>query len=177
MSSNNRKVEEELINDNTIVDVQEKNEKNSSLRRQILITSLGLLSLNKSSACWAASGSGAGLAAPPVIPSPVKPTGEMAKVCNVVALGREDVCLDPKLLPSMYDKVLIERAVNSLDDDNIVLKKVLQSVADADWEQCEKQLNILSSSFSVSKKVKNACKNEDGPTAAKIVLDLAKKYK
>ena len=50
-------------------------------------------------------GESAKQAPPAFLPSPFYPTGEMAKTCEVVALGREDVCLTPKKLLSAYEKM------------------------------------------------------------------------
>ena len=58
-------------------------------------------------------GQGATLALPGLVPSPIRPTGPMAETCNVVALGREDVCLEPKLLMTAYDKLQLEKALAS----------------------------------------------------------------
>ena len=45
---------------------------------------------------YAEYGQGAGVALPALLPSPIRPTGPMADTCEVVALGREDVCLEFK---------------------------------------------------------------------------------
>ena len=50
-------------------------------------------------------GQGANVAAPAFLPSPIRPTGEMAKTCEVVALGRDDVCLEFKKLLTSYDEL------------------------------------------------------------------------
>lgn len=48
-------------------------------------------------------GEGARQAPPALVPSPFYPTGKMAETCEVVALGREDVCLKPKKLLTAYE--------------------------------------------------------------------------
>jgi len=40
----------------------------------------------------------------------------MAETCEVVALGREDVCLEPKKLLSVYDALQLEKASATLDE-------------------------------------------------------------
>ncbi|KAL1526737.1 hypothetical protein AB1Y20_015433 [Prymnesium parvum] len=80
-------------------------------RRFVLGSALGFAALPASpDAAHAEYGQAANQRPPALIPSPFVPTGEMAKTCNVVALGREDVCLEPKLLMSAYDKLLLEKA-------------------------------------------------------------------
>ena len=55
-------------------------------------------------------------AVPAMVPSPIRPTGAMAETCDVVALGREDVCLEPKKLISSYEAMQLSRASEALAD-------------------------------------------------------------
>lgn len=61
-------------------------------------------------------GEGANQKLPALLPSPIRPTGTMAETCEVVALGREDVCLEPKKLLSVYDALQLEKASATLDE-------------------------------------------------------------
>ena len=61
-------------------------------------------------------GEGAKQAPPALIPSPFRPTGEIAATCEVVALGREDVCLEPKKLLSSYDNMQLEKARDTTNE-------------------------------------------------------------
>lgn len=65
---------------------------------------------------WASYGDSALQAPPALVPSPIRPTGPMADTCEVVALGREDVCLEPKKLISSYEKLLLSKADDNLAD-------------------------------------------------------------
>jgi len=110
----------------------------------------------------------------------------MAKICEVAALGREDICLVPLKLPSAYDRVLIEKALDNIGDvdDNTSNEKktvatLLQSLSVADWETCNKLLSqkggvegIPNASVKILKK---ACQQKDAPVAIKTVLKLADK--
>eukprot|EP00967_Tisochrysis_lutea_P067402 scaffold88010_cov36-Tisochrysis_lutea.AAC.1 len=53
---------------------------------------------------------------PALLPSPIRPTGRMAETCEVVALGREDVCLEPKKLLTAYDSLQLEKVASDLDE-------------------------------------------------------------
>lgn len=66
--------------------------------------------------CSAEYGEGANVAVPALLPSPFKPTGDMARTCEVVALGREDVCLEPKKLLTAYDELRLAKAIERLQD-------------------------------------------------------------
>jgi len=142
------------------------------------------VSLSFSSPSYAASGDATPMAVPAVVPSPIKPTGEMAKVCNVVALGREDVCLEPKKPPSAYDKVLLNKELDTLgsSDPNDVLKtKLLKSVLESEWEICEQTIEQIPKEQAARilakplKSLRTALKEGDGPTAVKSVLEISKK--
>ena len=62
----------------------------------------------------AAYGEAANQAPPALVPSPFYPTGEMAKTCEVVAAGREDVCLKPLKMLSAYDEMRLRKASDAL---------------------------------------------------------------
>ena len=61
-------------------------------------------------------GEGANIAPPALVPSPFRPTGQMAETCEVVALGREDVCLEYKQVLTAYDKLKLSAAREELDE-------------------------------------------------------------
>ena len=102
-------------------------------------------SLSRRSALWAALavaspaqrafaeyGSGANVAAPAFLPSPFVPTGELGKTCAVVALGREDVCLEYKKVLTAYDLLQLGKAKDKLDDldsENPSLQKLRDSLS------------------------------------------------
>jgi len=67
-------------------------------------------------AALAEYGQGANVALPAFVPSPIRPTGPMADTCEVVALGREDVCLEPKKLLTAYDQLLLDKARAALEE-------------------------------------------------------------
>ena len=60
-------------------------------------------------------GESAGIKAPAFVPSPIRPTGKMAETCEVVALGREDVCLEYKKVLTAYDTMKLADATQALD--------------------------------------------------------------
>lgn len=126
----------------------------------------------------AQAGSGASMAAPAVVPSIFKPTGEIAKVCDVVAMGREDVCLEPKKMISAYDGILLERALDEWRGripgtaEAPVVVALLEAVIAADWDTCA---DLTKLNFPKEKALRLACQKRDGPAAVKAVLDLAKK--
>lgn len=81
----------------------------------------------------ASFGESAVQAPPAFVPSPMRPTGAMADTCEVVALGREDVCLEPKKLITSYEKLLLSKADSNIAEalmapQNPMLTAVLQSV-------------------------------------------------
>ena len=65
-------------------------------------------------AAHAEYGEAANMAPPALVPSPFRPTGKMADTCEVVAMGREDVCLEPKKLLTAYDQLLLGKAKEAL---------------------------------------------------------------
>ena len=65
---------------------------------------------------------------PALVPSPIRPTGEMAKTCEIVALGREDVCLEFKKLLTSYDQLQLDKAREALAD--VVATDALSRVPD-----------------------------------------------
>ena len=160
------------------------NGRNDAHRRRVLLKFLlgattAVAASIPAAPAWA--GSSGNLAAPAVVPSPIKPTGEMAKICNVVALGRDDVCLEPKKPPSTYDKILIGKEIENTDPNSPLadLKlRLLRSVAESEWETCERALKELPRSAAPESKVKTlriALQNGDGPTAVKTILEISKK--
>ena len=60
-------------------------------------------------------GQATSMAPPGIVPSPIRPIGEMAKTCEIVALGRESVCLVPLKLSSTCGEVLIGRTLDKLE--------------------------------------------------------------
>ena len=83
-------------------------------RRAVLISSA--TSLLSSRAAFAAYGEGAAVAVPAFLPSPIRPQGAMADTCEVVALGREDVCLEPKKLLTSYESMQLDKWTGELDE-------------------------------------------------------------
>lgn len=126
---------------------------------------------NKPPAALAEKGAGANQALPALIPSPIRPTGEMAKTCDVVALGREDVCLVPLNPPSLYDKMLLKTAMNKVEDGSQA-GRLLRAVSDMNWDVCNEELSKIEGGKPI-KALKAACKKKDGPTAAKAVIKLS----
>jgi hypothetical protein len=61
-------------------------------------------------------GQGANVAPPALVPSPFRPTGPMAATCEVVALGREDVCLEYKKVLTAYDQMQLTKAVDAVSE-------------------------------------------------------------
>ena len=117
-------------------------------------------------------------AGPAFLPSPIRPTGELAKSCEVVALGREDICLEPKKPPSAYEQLQISRALEDLEGSSgpgaAKAKALLQAVSSADWDVCSEELvDPAGLSKGLVEPLKAACKKKDGPSAAKAVLKLA----
>ena len=58
-------------------------------RRQALCGAAAALSLTPAAPAFADYGQAATQKLPAFVPSPIRPTGEMAKTCEIVALGRE----------------------------------------------------------------------------------------
>ena len=103
----------------------------------------------------AAYGEAANQAPPALVPSPFYPTGEMAKTCEVVAVGRDDVCLKPLKQLSSYDELRLAKAGDSLKgagtpatDEAIKLIELVQS---REWAALATELG---------------CKAQDRPEAA-----------
>ena len=100
-------------------------------RRTALLQWVGVLSIGHLGQPASASYGEAAVQAPPALtPSPVRPTGAMADTCEVVALGREDVCLEPKKLLSSYEGMKLNSAIESLQDLR-VLDSQLQKLIEA----------------------------------------------
>ena len=103
----------------------------------------------------AAYGEAANQAPPALVPSPFYPTGEMAKTCEVVAVGRDDVCLKPLKQLTSYDELRLAKAGDSLKgagtpatDEAIKLIELVQS---REWAALATELG---------------CKAQDRPEAA-----------
>ena len=126
----------------------------------------------------------AGMAAPALVPSPFKPSGDMAKTCEVVALGREDVCLQPKSMLGAFDKMKLDSALDemssafeSADDAQrakiVKARTLIRTVTTADWDGCMQALvdsaDLLGAS---AKPLKVACRERDVPSAAKALIKL-----
>jgi len=125
-------------------------------------------------AALAESGEWAKQAAPALVPSPIRPTGEMAKTCEVVALGRDDVCLEAKPQLSAYDKRLLERALEESSPGPV--RALLVTVYETSWDGCAAEL-AGGAADSLDKgaagALKAACRSKDPAGAAKAVLKLA----
>ena len=76
--------------------------------------------------------------APPAIAklgsAPIRPTGAMASTCEAVAVGREDVCLEPKEPLSAFENMELGRAIITLgvarlDTDNDDLRNLIELAA------------------------------------------------
>ena len=89
-------------------------DRTSLSRRSALLAALAVAS--PAQRAVAEYGSGANVAAPAFLPSPFVPTGELGKTCAVVALGREDVCLEYKKVLTAYDLLQLGKAKDKLDD-------------------------------------------------------------
>lgn len=85
-------------------------------RRVFLSGAAAVALLGGGGAAQADYGDAASMALPALLPSPIRPTGKMAETCEVVALGREDVCLEYKKLMSSYDQLQLERVAAALDE-------------------------------------------------------------
>lgn len=139
-------------------------------------------------------GEGAKQAAPAFVPSPFKPTGAMADTCEVVALGREDVCLEPKKLLSAYDAMQLDKARASLNELTgrapagarpfvAAACAIIGHVGRLDWSALDGALAALPAGDSnmpalgvlqaAEAALGAASKRRDGPGAAKLALKLA----
>ena len=127
----------------------------TTTRRSLLshiatVTATTTMILLPSSAALAEFGQATTMAPPGLVPSPIRPSGEMAKTCEIVALGREDVCLKSLKLPSTYDKVLIGRTLDKLegssggDGGRVAVAALLRSLAVADWDAFDEVLAKVS---------------------------------
>lgn len=136
----------------------------------------------------AAKGEGANTAMPGVIPSPIKPTGELSKTCAVVALGRDDICLQPLKPPGLYEVSLLQKRLDSLqdgsdhDEDVSAVTKMIQSLMNAEWETLATEIQNQKQKQNSSKLPKgplkelaSACTSGDGSLATKSILKLSEK--
>jgi len=85
-------------------------------RRSAAATFAALAGAAVQRAAVADYGEGANQKMPAFLPSPIRPTGRMAETCEVVALGRDDVCLEPKKLLTSYDSLQLDKAAAALDE-------------------------------------------------------------
>ena len=76
---------------------------------------------------FAESGQYANQAPPAMVPSPIRPTGEMALTCEVVALGREDVCLEYKKVLTSYDILQLGKTKDALAEERSGVDPALKS--------------------------------------------------
>ena len=121
---------------------------------------------------------GAKMSAPALVASPIRPTGEMAATCEVVAMGREDVCLVPKSQLSAYNKLKLNEALEDLPskEPTVVRRRALvNAILDGDWGACLREIDdppALGLPSEALKSLKSAIKEKDSPAAAKAVLML-----
>jgi len=172
-----------VIETSTLLSLSNDDYDQTATRRSWLGNTAAAMILLPSSVAWADYGKSTSMAAPGVVPSPIRPSGEMAKTCEVVALGREDICLVPLKLPSAYDRVLIERALDKLgdssgDDKRVKVMALLRSLSVADWDSFERELSpplVEGIPKSTVKALRVLRQKKDSPTAIKTVLKLAEK--
>lgn len=164
---------------------------NDAVSRRSALTFAALALANPGQRAIADYGSGANVAPPALIPSPFVPTGEMGKTCAVVALGREDVCLEYKKVLTAYDLLQLEKIKDSLSDlqsgDAVAQKliedllKLLPFVEDNNFGEIDKAIpSIVSSASSLDKKLKadvaaleNRCKEREASPVARATIKLA----
>lgn len=140
---------------------------------------------------FAEYGAGANIAPPALVPSPFIPTGEMGKTCAVVALGREDVCLEPKKLISAYDSMLLDKAKASMANSQAAdaaqqpifdtVSSLLPLIEGNDLKGCSNALATIDGAIvpsSLKKSIASvtaACKKTDDPSpAAQATIKLVK---
>ena len=156
-------------------------------RRSFLVMGLVIPALSSlPSITFAAYGKGANQAMPGFVPSPIRPTGELAKTCAVVAMGREDICLSPLKPPGLYEKNLLQKKLDSLsgsngDADNVTnVEKMIRSVMNAEWEICGVEVKLQKERNSLPrgalKELGEACSSGEGSLATKAVLKLTERF-
>merc|ERR1740115_585445 len=119
-------------------------------------------------------GQAAGVKLPAFVPSPIRPTGEMAKTCEVVALGREDVCLEFKKVLSSYENMQLAKALEELEGSGSEVKGLVQGLLDTDWSGLQAKLVSPEVANLDVKALAAAVKKQDTGAATKAVLKLAK---
>ena len=103
----------------------------STVRRHaatLIAAAISSAPLSHWSTAHAEYGAGANVAPPALVPSPFRPTGALAETCEVVALGREDVCLEYKLVLTAYDKMQLDKSITAMGDmssSNTVMASLL----------------------------------------------------
>ena len=115
------------------------------------------------------------MAAPAFVPSPIRPTGEMAKTCEIVALGREDVCLKPLPQLSAYNQLQLKRVREDLEGEegNEAVANVLalvNAVEKSAWADCQSQIPASGVAWI---DLRAACKAKEPPAAVKALVKLA----
>ena len=115
-------------------------------------------------------------ALPAFVPSPIRPTGEMAKTCEIVALGREDVCLKELPRLSAYDQLKLRRVKEELEgepESNEAVARILslvRAVESASWEDCNAQVPPSGVAWL---DLRSACKKKEPSAAVKALVTLA----
>ncbi len=153
----------------------------SLLRQAAAASALGLSPLR----ARAEYGEGANLAPPALVPSPFMPTGVMADTCEVVALGREDVCLTPKKLLSAYDTLLLQKARDALDSATVEpqarpvvagISRLAARLMESDWQGFDNDLGGLTTGDAAASvptgALAAAAKKRDAPATAKELLKM-----
>ena len=162
-------------------------------RRSVLLAALASTSRLVTPPAFAEYGAGANVAPPAMVPSPFKPTGEMAKTCEVVALGREDVCLEPKKVMTAYDSMRLGKANAELAEaltfysSDEGKKKVLEDtrrliplleandLAKLADEAAQSSLGGTTDAVRADlKELDKRCKRDEASPAAEAMLKLAK---
>ena len=142
--------------------------------RRLLLQTVATAAIASPNIARADYGASAQQKLPAFVPSPIRPTGEMAKKCEIVALGREDVCLEYKKLLTAYEELQLNRALEEIEGSDSEVKGLLQSVLDSDWSSLKSKLESPTIATLDIKALATACKKEDSQAATKAVLKLAK---
>ena len=142
-------------------------------------------------AALASPGDGANVAPPAFLPSPIVPTGEMGKTCAVVALGRDDVCLEYKKVLTAYDQQQLSKVTDSLSDVTSTdattqglidgIRKLMPLVSDNNFGEIDKAVpGVVAAASSLDKKLKddaaalqNRCKEREASPIARATIKLA----
>ena len=98
--------------------------------RRALVIAAALACQPSARRAFAESGQWANVAPPAMVPSPIRPTGEMALTCEVVALGREDVCLEYKKVLTSYDLLQLGKTKDALGEERSGVDPTLKALID-----------------------------------------------